>query len=1133
MEAPLVGAHLLTATPLSAPLPPIQFRLATTRGTNALLECQGAKVAFFVTQGFGDLLRIGDQTRPDLFALAVERQEPLHAKVIEVAERLDARGQILDSLDLDMVRPAAQAALQEGVRTACVALMHAYQNPVHESALSVALKSLGFHTVVTSSETSSRIHFGRRAETALVDAYLAPIMDDYLEKVQGGLSEGGSLRIMTSAGGLATRAHFRPKDSLLSGPAGGVVGAAWAGRRAHRSKLLAFDMGGTSTDVSRIDGDYHYQRDLCVGPARLQTRALRIETVAAGGGSICRYAQGALKVGPESAGASPGPAVYGAKGPITLTDVHALLGRLSAEQFAIPLDLPAAERAWQAFLDDHRLAPERSRDYLQGFLQIANERMANAIRSISVREGADPSEYTLLAFGGAGGLHACALADLLDIETIIVPQEAGILSARGLSEARIEATRERQVLQPWDRIHAEWPHWAEALTEEALAEIQLPRESCEIILEAELRFVGQEASLTVVLADDPLASFHEQYETIFGHLPERPIEMESLRVRVRERPHAPSTLLLKEANAVQDPITPTIAWNSLPVDAKVRGPILVTDAHCTVMVEDGWTIQRDGQDTLHMHRERLSKQASETRPPEVLLELFTQRFRHVVQSMGDQLERTAISTNVKERLDFSCCLLDAEGRLLANAPHIPVHLGAMGLCVRRVLETMRLNAGDVVLTNHPAFGGSHLPDLTVIMPVYHQERLLGFVANRAHHAEIGGIRPGSMPPHASCLEEEGVVIPPMHLFRSGRSCEEDVRVHLLEALFPTRAIEENLADLRAQVASCRTGAQLLRQLVTEHGEATIRDQFSQLYQSAAQASARAWKTHLTSSVTVREALDDGSVIQVTMTPGANRQHLSFAGTSHSHPANLHATPAIVRSALLYVLRLLQTRDLPLNEGLLEGLEIDLPHCFLHPAFDQHPMPPVVGGNVETSQRLVDALLKAFQIVACSQGTMNNLIFGNEKVSYYETICGGAGAGPTFHGAHAVHTHMTNTAITDPEILEWRYPVRLRQFAIRSGSGGKGAYRGGDGVIRELEFLAPLAVSLLTQHRTAGPYGLHGGQPGSPGKQILIAAHGHSQELPPLASIDVNPGDRLRVETPGGGGWGTPPTLAPRALESSS
>ncbi len=1119
LEAPVVGAHVLTGTPLAEALPEIDFRLATTRGTNALLESRGARVALFVTEGFGDLLRIGDQTRPDLFALHCRRPEPIHDAVIEVSGRLNHEGKERSPLDLEAIRKLAVPLRARGIDTAAVALLHSYRNAVHEEQVADLLEELGFAYVVRSSETSPRIHYERRASTALIDAYLGPILEAYLSKVSTSLPEGSPLRVMTSAGDLVRREQFRAKDSLLSGPAGGVVGAAGAGKQTGADQILAFDMGGTSTDVSRYSGQYTYQSELQVGQARLQGNALRIETVAAGGGSLCTIVDGALRVGPESAGASPGPACYGAGGPLALTDIHVLLGRLDPAHFAIPLDIDASRRAFDQFLEEHQLSPEKTSSYLEGFLQIADERMADAVRRISLREGHDPCEHALVAFGGAGGLHACALADLLGIREIIVPGDAGILSARGLQRAALGSQRVKQVLASWSESADDVADWFRRLEVQAANDLDVARNLLEIERELALRFHGQENTLTVRYEPnaDPIANFKTQYQSVFGHVPDREIELESICVRIKSRtPPRQQESYAKPLRNCCDAMP--LSRSNLCSDTVYLGPRLISDAHSTLFLREGWHMQLGSLGNIRLTKADSTVKVSEERPPEVLLELFTQRFRHLVQMMGDQLKRTALSTNVKDRQDYSCCLLDSEGSLVANAPHIPVHLGAMGLCVRRVMEALPVGEGDIIVTNHPRFGGSHLPDLTVIMPVFHQGVRIAFVANRAHHAEIGGISPGSMPPAAKSLEEEGVILPPMHLFKGGRSCEAAVRQAFLDGPFPTRAIEENMADLQAQVASCRLGAHLLGELVVLHGSDRITDQLGKLYEQAA-ASARAMlSTQWRKRRDATEVLDDGSQICVRLGSRDDRYVIDFSGTSEHHPANLHATPAIVRSAVIYVMRLLQTRDLPLNEGLLDLLDIRLPPCFLNPDFSQSPAPPVVGGNVETSQRVVDTLLKALDLAACSQGTMNNLIFGNEVVSYYETIAGGAGAGPGFHGASGQHTHMTNTAITDPEILERRYPVILHQFRLRAESGGAGQFRGGDGVIREMEFTAPLTVSLLTQHRNEGPYGGRGGARGCPGIQIWTH-QGREKILDALTSFEAAPGDRLRMETPGGGGWG--------------
>lgn len=1139
LPAPIVGAHLLTGRPLHTPLPKLELRLASTRGTNALLEKKTAPVALFVSAGFQDLLLIGDQTRPDLFALNVVKPAPLFKTVIEVPGRLSSDGRELQPLgDLGACLEHAQRAWQAGCRVACVALLHSYRNSAHELALAGQLTRLGFQ-VVCSAQVSPFINYLRRTESALIEAALTPVMADFLTEVGADLSEDSRLLIMKSDGGLSSVRRFRPKDSLLSGPAGGVLGAAAVGLGLGWDRLLAVDMGGTSTDVSRYSGSLSYQSEHRVGTARLQASSLRIETVAAGGGSICRFADGQAVAGPESAGASPGPACYGQGGPLTLTDVHCLLGRLSAKLFAIPLDQKAAQCAWNKIKPTDGSAS--GEPYLEGFLRLADERMADAIRDISLREGHDCRDHALLAFGGAGGLHACSLADLLGIRRILFPSEAGILSARGLRQASLEAVAERQVLLNWSEAQPQLESWLDELRDQARQALksdlgELESEQTRETVLCQVRFVGQESGLSIPLGPDLVSRFHEEYRRVFGHDLSREIELERIQLRLASRAASLTTETLAQSPAAWDASqtarqkcwvegrwreVPTLHRRDLPLGCIIDGPAIIADEHATLYLAPQWVAQRGDQDSIVLLRhERADAESSAvSHPAAVETALFTQRFRNVVEVMGSQLRRSALSTNVKERLDFSCCLLDAQGRLVANAPHIPVHLGAMGLCVRSVMAEIPACEGDVILTNHPAFGGSHLPDLTVITPVYHDGQLLAYLANRAHHAEIGGRRPGSMPPGESALENEGQIIAPCRLFATGESRFEEISEVLRSGPYPTRALADNLADLRAQVAANRAGQNLLLSLADQHGMETLLQQMLLLREQAAK-SVREWILKLPiEPKSAEEFLDDGTRIRVSLTRQEDRLRIDFSGTSASHPGNLHATPAIIRSAVIYVVRLLQSDDLPLNEGLLDPIDIELPPCFLNPDFHSTPAPAVVGGNVETSQRVVDTLLKALGVVACSQGTMNNLIFGNSRVSYYETIGGGAGAGPGFVGASGTHTHMTNTAITDPEVLEHRFPVRLWRFGFREGSGGAGAYRGGDGIVRELEFLEPVSVSLLTQHRKDGPYGVAGGQAGQPGKQTIRRANGQVELLPSLASVEVEAGDRLIVETPGGGAWG--------------
>jgi 5-oxoprolinase (ATP-hydrolysing) len=1170
-EAPILAARLVTGTGFGASLPPLAMRLATTRGTNALLERRGAPTSLFITRGFGDLLRIGTQQRPDLFALDVQRPAPLYAESVEVTERRAADGAVLLPLDLASARAAAARLTADGIRSAAVALAHAFRDPAHERALAETLRGAGFEHVSLSSDLAPFIGLLARAETATVDAYLGPVIGRYLEGVRGALG-GGRLHVMTSAGGLVRPEDFRAKDSLLSGPAGGVVGAALAGRRSGHARVIAFDMGGTSTDVARVDGDFEYVWEHEVGGARIVAPALAIESVAAGGGSVCAFDAQGLRVGPESAGASPGPACYGAGGPLTITDCNLLLGRLDPARFAIPVDPAPAARAADALADAVRAQSGEAVDrqaLLAGLIDIADERMADAIRGISLRRGYDPSAYALVAFGGAGAQHACGVASRLGIGTVVVPTDAGLLSALGIGHAPLERFAERQVLRPLHDVASTLAETFDALAAEAVDAVAregVPRGEIAIRRRiANLRYAGQDSTLTIEWdADTPLVdAFEARYAAVYGHRPAaRPIEVESVRAiastRVADPPSSPAPAPHDAHPAGTRATWMGGAWADVPVyerdtlrpGARVGGPALIAERHSATYIAADWDAQVDAAGNLVLqcesakcesakvtatdetasdaadtavHSRTFALSHSRTEVPEaVRLELFVSRFRALVGEMGEMLRRTALSTNVKERLDFSCALLDADGELVVNAPHIPVHLGAMGLCVRAVREAVRMEPGDVIVTNHPGFGGSHLPDVTVITPVHGDDaRLIGYVASRAHHAEIGGTRPGSMPPAARTLAEEGVVIRPMHLVRASEARWDTMRGVLAGGPHPSRNVDDNLADLAAAVAANHRGAEMLRMLAREHGPDAVAAYMDALKRRAEAGIREALRRIPDGSYRAEERLDDGSPLCVRIDVAGDGARISFDGSADVHPGNLNATPAIVRSVVLYVLRLLVREPLPLNEGLLRAVDLHLPPGLLNPPFGDDPArdPAVVGGNTEVSQRLTDTLLKALGVAACSQGTMNNVLWGSEGFGYYETVCGGAGAGPGWDGASAVHTHMTNTRITDPEVVEHRYPVRVERFGIRAGSGGAGAHRGGDGAVRELTFLAPMSLSVLTQHRAEGPYGLHGGGPGAPGRQRVLRADGETVELGSVDGIEVQAGDRLLLETPGGGGWG--------------
>ena len=1148
-EAPLLAVRLVTGTAVDQPLPPMALRLATTLGTNALLQRRGAPTALFVTRGFADLLRIGTQQRPELFALQICKPAPLHQQVVEVSERLDAAGQVLRPLELEPLRRQARRLLRQGTCSAAVALAHSYRNPDHERQVCRLLREEGFLQVSSSARLAPLINLLIRAETAVVDAYLAPLMNNFLDRLQRSQGQG-RLLVMTSAGGMQRAGDFRAKDSLLSGPAGGVVGAAEAARWSGFTRLLTFDMGGTSTDVARHDGDFDYRFSQQVGDAHLASAALAIETVAAGGGSICSGTRGELAVGPQSAGAVPGPACYGAGGPLTLTDVNLLLGRLRQQAFGIPVQRRladrAAERVRQDWLAAHPGQQMTSEELLEGLLEIANARMADAIRKVSIRRGYDPAEHALVAFGGAGPQHACAVARSLGIHTIVVPRDAGLLSALGVGHARVERFAERQVLRPLQQVQGKLQRWLEQLARQATEavvahgvpahEVQLRRRL------VHLRFVGQDHTIQLDWNpgrpfDELGQAFHQRHLELYGHHPrDRPLELESLRVIASacapaaagdEHPD-PCAVAAPEQRQVRFQgrwcEVPCYRREALRPDQNLEVPALVLDGGCTTVIEPGWRAVLDPAGALLLTREPAAgdtEARGAARHAAVQQELFVGRLEGIAREMGEVLQRTAMSTNIKERRDFSCAILDAAGRLVVNAPHIPVHLGSLGICARRTCQALTLEPGDVVVTNHPAMGGSHLPDITVLTPVFHREQLLGIVANRAHHAELGGICPGSMPPSAGSLAEEGVVIPPTHLVRAGRARWEALRQLLQQGPWPSRATDDNLADLRAAVAANNLGAVALRDLARVHGAQTVAGFMEALRDRAKRYMRQALREIQPGCYEARTRMDDGTRLCARVEVNGGHAELDFQGTAGVHEGNLNATPAVVRGVVIYLLRLLVRRPLPLNEGLMEAVTLKIPPGLLNPPFPTDPArcPAVVGGNVETSQRLVDLLLRALGLAACSQGTMNNLLFGNERFGYYETLGGGTGAGPGFDGASGVHSHMTNTRITDAEVLEQRFPVRVERFALRRGSGGQGRQRGGDGLVRELTFLQPVSLSVLSQRRSSGPCGGDGGERGKAGAQRVLRASGEQQTLGAIDGCQLQAGDRVLLETPGGGGWG--------------
>lgn len=1107
-EPPVVAARLLMGVPVSRKLPALDFRVATTRGTNALLERKGAPTALFITRGFTDLPILRDQRRTRLFSLSQPDPEVLPSRVVGIRGRLDASGAVVEMPDEREIRAAARECLTDGIRVAAVALLHSWRRPEFEDQVAGWLIEEGFEIVTRSAAVAPVIGFLGRMETAVADAWLSPVMRKFIDGVKSAMIAGEPV-LMTSAGGLVPASGYQAKDSLLSGPAGGLVGAASVARAAGFEKVIAFDMGGTSTDVARIDGPFSFRYEQEIGPARVMAPAMRIHTVAAGGGSICRWHLGRLEVGPESAGASPGPACYGRGGPLTITDVNLLSGLMRVGGAGIPLDeAPARIRLSEL---QHAMAADGvevpgEKDLLEGLRRIAIEKMAEAIRTITVHEGASPVDHVMLAFGGAGPQHACAVAERLGVRRVLVPGDAGLLSARGLHHACRQETATLQVLEALSGfpITESWRKLASEASGRLGGKAPVVRWLAALCLEGQGTSIDLELSSPEDAEAGLCREFHTAYRRLYGFpaAAGRAIELVSLRV------------------IVEEPACPEVEEQF--GDIEIEGPRVLQDRFSTCVIESGWTLRRGDRGSLLLEN-------SSSRIPDkvggssgVEDAVFRSRFEGIVGDMGALLRRTALSTNIRERLDYSCALLDEDGRLVVSAPHVPVHLGALGVCVREVTARLDLGPRDLVVVNHPSSGGSHLPDVTVIAAAFdHNGKRIGYVANRAHHAEIGGMAPGSMPATACCLAEEGVVIRAIKFVEGGLSRMEQVERLLRHGPYPSRRPEENLADLEAQAASVNHGVLALEQLAGATGGDCVRERLRSILDRSAMLMGKLLEGFHGLDSTSSTTLDDGTPIKARLKASEGRMTIDFSGSGEVHPRNLNATPAIVRSVVLFVIRLWLDADVPLNEGLLEPVEIVLPTGFLSPVFPDDPArcPAVVGGNVETSQRLADVLLEALGLSANGPGTMNNFLFGNDRFGYYETISGGSGAGPHHRGGSGRHVHMTNTAITDPEILEHRFPVRLTRYELRRGSGGNGTHDGGDGVIREIQFLEALTVSFLTERRTTQPSGLDGGFPGLSGSQTRIHADGRHEILPGAVTYEARSGESVIIETPGGGGWG--------------
>ncbi|WP_199552514.1 hydantoinase B/oxoprolinase family protein [Streptomyces sp. N35] len=1125
-------------------------RMGTTVATNALLERKGARTLLVITKGFRDALRIAYQNRPQIFAREILLPELLYERVVEADERLAADGTVLTPPDLDALEAPLRQAHEDGIHAIAVVTMHSHLHPEHEQAIGDLARRIGFPQISLSSEVSPLMKLVPRGDTAVVDAYLSPVLRRYVRQVADQLP-GVRLMFMQSNGGLTEAGQFRGKDAILSGPAGGIVGMARMSELAGFRRVIGFDMGGTSTDVSHYAGAYERVFTTQIAGVRLRAPMLDIHTVAAGGGSVLHFDGSRYRVGPDSAGADPGPACYRRGGPLTVTDANVMLGRIQPDHFPRvfgpdgdqPLDAGLVRERFTALAEEirQRTDDERTPEQVaEGYLQIAVNNIAGAIKRISVQQGHDVTRYALTTFGGAGGQHACAVADSLGIRTVLVPPMAGVLSALGIGLADATAMREQSLEAPLEASEmGRVRETADVLEAAARAELRaedVPEDRIRITRRAQVRYDGTDTALTVGLGQ-PAAmreEFEERHRATYSFTLRRPLVVEALSIEATGLTDAPDLVGLAPAGAGEPQrvrLHTAGAWREvvlhrreeLPAGRTVRGPAVITEANATTVVDEGWqaALNSDG----HLVMERTVETGGLTATAEadpVLLEVFNNLFMSIAEQMGARLESTAQSVNIKERLDFSCALFDPDGNLVANAPHIPVHLGSMGTSVKEVIrrraEAMR--PGDAYAVNDPYHGGTHLPDVTVITPVFDGDgrQILFYVASRGHHAEIGGIAPGSMPAHSRSIDEEGVLFDNWLLAQGGRFREQETQELLTRAPYPSRNPATNLADFRAQIAANAKGVEEVTRMIEDFGLDVVQAYMRHVQDNAEEAVRR-----------VVDALDDGAYayetdlgatirVAVRVDREQRTATLDFTGTSPQLAGNFNAPYAVVNAAVLYVFRTLVADDIPLNDGCLRPLRIIVPEGSM-----LSPRPPaaVVAGNVETSQALTGALYAALGVQAEGSGTMNNVTFGNERFQYYETVASGSGAGEGFDGAPVVQTHMTNSRLTDPEVLEWRLPVLLEEFSVRRGSGGAGRWRGGDGALRRIRFREAMTVSTLSGHRRVPPYGMAGGAPGALGANRVERADGTVEPLDGSDSAELDPGDVLIVETPGGGGYGSP------------
>ena len=1158
------------------------IKMGTTVATNALLERQGEDTLLLINTGFADALRIGYQTRPDLFALDIKLPEMLYKKVVEVDERLNAQGEILIPLDKDKAKTAMQQAYNKGYRAIAIVLMHGYRYTAHEKQLAQIAKHIGYTQISSSHNVSPLMKLVSRGDTTVVDAYLSPILRRYINQVADALKGmDGTLKFMQSSGGLTDSKLFQGKDAILSGPAGGIVGMVRTCERAGYNQIIGFDMGGTSTDVSHYNGEFETTFETEVAGVRMRAPMMLIHTVAAGGGSILRFDGARYRVGPESAGANPGPAAYRGGGPLTITDCNVMLGKLQPTEFPAvfgkkakqSLDSKTVKQQFQQLAKQidkdtgktsHPTSPEK---VAAGFLHIAIESMANAIKKISVQRGYDVSNYVLCCFGGAGGQHACLVADSLGIKKVFLHPYAGVLSAYGMGLADTSASRQQSVEKLLDKkLLLELKDLGATLQaqgEQELSQQGIETSQCQARWRLHCRYQGSDTSLAVIYND--LKTMRQQFEKShqqrFGFISsDKELLAESIQVEVISAGESPkhitkqSSMTSKTGQIIELPVSNNETasslrsggvhlakpskhpvymnnkWhncafyqrNDLTPEQTIKGPAVILEATGTNVIELGWqaSVSELSDLILERYQPLALQKAIGTNVDPVMLEIFNNLFMSIAEQMGFVLANTAASVNIKERLDFSCAIFSTDGALVANAPHMPVHLGSMGESIKAVIKkhAASLSDGDAIIINAPYNGGTHLPDITIIKPVFDktQKHIIFYVASRGHHADIGGKTPGSAPADSTHIEEEGIVIDNVKLVEKGAFQEQRIRALLSAGKYPARNIDMNIADFKAQLASCEKGAQELAKIVKHYGLDVVQAYMTHVQDNAEESVRRVLETLQDGEFCYK--MDDGNQVcaAIKIDKTQRKAIIDFTGTSPQHPRNYNAPMAITKAAVLYVFRCMVDDNIPLNEGCLKPLEIIIPKkSMISPEYPA----AVIAGNVETSQVIVDTLFGALNVMAASQGSMNNFFWGNEEYQYYETLCGGAGATKNHDGSDAVHTHMTNSRLTDPEVLEYRFPVILDEFKIRKNSGGAGKHTGGEGIERKVRFLKPMTATLLTGHRKVPPYGMAGGEAGKVGVNIVERANGKQEELGTTAEVALNSGDSIIIKTPGGGGYG--------------